>query len=153
MKYFVFFFAVPSTSSGRKKGRSTTLIQMAIKKLTLSEECLEGKLELGIPWDPLAISTTKMENCQKNLQSLSLWSREKEEQGGRLEKQNALPYSKETFHKTSIHGEDFLRNFPKAKQRRLNILKSFTVVLLYLLATCVSSLLLVFISPLIRTLQ
>ncbi|KAL9950980.1 hypothetical protein ACROYT_G043564 [Oculina patagonica] len=105
-EHLAMVFPVPSTSSGRKKGRSTTLIQMAIKKLTLSEECLEGKLELGVPWDPLAISTTKMENCQKNLQSLSLWSREKEERGGRLAKQNALPYSKETFHKTSIHADD-----------------------------------------------
>ena len=106
MKLFAFYFAVPSTSSGRKNGRPSTLIQVAAKKLTLSEECLDGKLELGIPWDPLATSTAKMENCQKHLQSLSLWSREKEERGGRLDQHDALLYSKETFQKTSIHGED-----------------------------------------------
>lgn len=108
MKRFAFYFAVPSTSSGRKKGRSSTLIQVAVKKLTLSEECLDGKLELGIPWDPLATSTAKMGNCQKNLQSLSLWCREKEEQGGPLDHHDALLYSKEAFHKTSIHGEDLV---------------------------------------------
>lgn len=98
------FFAVPSTSSGRKKSRSTTLVQVAIKKLILSEECLDGKLELGIPWDPLAISTTEMENCQRNLKSLSSWSKDKKEQGGQLDQNKTLSYAKETFQKSSIHG-------------------------------------------------
>lgn len=86
-----------------------------MKKLTLSEEGLEGKLELGIPWDPLAISTAKMESCQKNLQSLSSRSREKEEQSGRLDQHKALPYSKETFQKTSIHGQDYLKLILESK--------------------------------------
>ena len=99
---FVFFFVVPSTSSGRKKGRSTTLVQVAIKKLILTEECLDGKLELGLPWNPLAMSTIEMENCQKTLHRLSSWSKGKEEQAGQLNQHKAL--SKETFKKSGIHG-------------------------------------------------
>lgn len=99
-----FFFVVPNTSSGRKKGRSTTLVQVAIKKLILSEECLDGKLELEIPWDPLVLSTANMENCQKTLHRLSSWSQDKKEQGGQLGQHKALSYSKETFQKSGIHG-------------------------------------------------
>ena len=95
---------MPNTSSGRKKGHSTTLVQVAIKKLILSEECLEGKLELGIPWDPLAMSTENMENCHKTLHRLSSWSQDKKEQGGQLDQHKALSYSKETFQKFCIHG-------------------------------------------------
>ena len=95
---------MPSTSSGRKKGRSTTLVQVATKKLILSEECLDGKLELGIPWNPIAMSTIEMENCQKNLHSLSSWSQDKKEQGRQLEGHKALSHSKETFQKRGIHG-------------------------------------------------
>lgn len=95
---------MPSTSSGRKKRHSTTLVQLAIKKLILSEECLDGKLELGIPWNPLAVSTIEMENCRKNLHRLSSWSKDKEEQAEQLEEHKALLYSKETFQKSGIHG-------------------------------------------------
>ena len=95
---------MPSTSSGRKKGRSLTLVQVAIKKLILSEECLDGKLELGIPWNPLAMSTIEMENCQKNLYRLSLWSQDKKEQPELLERHKTLSYSRETFQKSGIHG-------------------------------------------------
>ena len=95
---------MPNTSSGRKKGRSTTLVQLAIKKLILTEECLDGKLELGIPWNPLAMSTIEMENCQKNLHRLSSWIEDKEEQAGQLESHNTLSYSRETFQKRGIHG-------------------------------------------------
>ena len=51
-----------------------TLIQVALKKLTLSQECLSGQLELGLPWDPLAQSVTAMETCRGNLQRLSEWN-------------------------------------------------------------------------------
>ena len=101
---FFFFSVVPNTSSGRKKGRSTTLVQVAIKKLILSEECLDGKLELEIPWDPLVMSTANMENCQNALDRLSSWSQEKKEQGGQIDQHKALSYSKETFQKFGIHG-------------------------------------------------
>ena len=95
---------MPSTSSGRKKGRSATLVQVAVKKLILSEECLDGNLELGIPWNPLAMSTIEMEKCQKNLHRLSSWSKDKEEQAGQLEGHITLSYSRETFHKSGIQG-------------------------------------------------
>jgi len=97
---------VPSTSSEKKKGHSTTLVQLAIKKLILSKECLDGKLELGIPWNPLAMSTIEMENCQKNLHRLSSWSKDKEEQAGQLDRHKTLSYSREKFQKSGIHGED-----------------------------------------------
>ncbi|KAJ7330603.1 hypothetical protein OS493_022218 [Desmophyllum pertusum] len=105
-EHLAMVFPVPSTSSGRKKSSSLSLVQVAIKKLILPQECLDGNLELGIPWDPLAVSTSQMENCQKNLQSLTSWSRGKAEQGERLAQQKALSYSKETFHKTNIHDDE-----------------------------------------------
>lgn len=77
---------------------------MAVKKLSLSEEYLDGKLELGIPWNPLAMSTIEMEKCQKNLHRLSSWSKDKEEQAGQLGGHKALSYSKETFQKSGIQG-------------------------------------------------
>jgi len=107
---------VPSTSSEKKKGHSTTLVQLAIKKLILSKECLDGKLELGIPWNPLAMSTIEMENCQKNLHRLSSWSKDKEEQAGQLDRHKTLSYSREKFQKSGIHGEDV--KFLKVRQCR-----------------------------------
>ncbi|XP_020622658.1 uncharacterized protein LOC110060247, partial [Orbicella faveolata] len=95
---------LPSTSSEKKKGHSTTLVQLAIKKLILSKECLDGKLELGIPWNPLAMSTIEMENCRKNLHRLSSWSKDKEEQAGQLDRHKTLSYSREKFQKSGIHG-------------------------------------------------
>lgn len=97
-------FAVPSKSTGKRKHRSMTPIQVAIKKFTLSQECLDGKLELGLPWDPLAISATAMETCQRNVQRLSVLSVQ-EEQGETLGPHRALFHSAETFHKTSLRGE------------------------------------------------
>ena len=79
-----------------------TLIQVAIKKLTLSQECLDGKLELRIPWDPLAMSATAMETCHRNLQRLSVWSEQHEPH----KQQKALLHSGEAFHKTSLPGDD-----------------------------------------------
>ena len=98
------FFTVPSTSTGKRKHRSMTPIQVAIKKLTLSQECLDGKLELGLPWDPLAISATAMETCQRNIQRLSVLSVQ-EEQGETLCLHRALFHSGETFHRASLQGE------------------------------------------------
>ena len=51
-----------------------TLVQVALKKLTLSQECLSGQLELGPPWAPLTQSVTAIEICRGNLQRLSAWS-------------------------------------------------------------------------------
>ena len=51
-----------------------TLIQVALKKLTLSQECMSGQLELVLPWDPLAQSVTAIETCRRNLQRLSAWN-------------------------------------------------------------------------------
>lgn len=77
---------------------------MAVKKLILSEEYLDGKLELGIPWNPLAMSTIEMEKCQKKLHRLSSWSKDKEEQTGHFGELEALSCSKETFQKSGIQG-------------------------------------------------
>lgn len=99
------FLAVPSTSSGRRKSLSLTLIQVALKKLTFSQECVDGKLELGIPWDPLAMSATAMETCQRSLQRLSVWS-DKEEKAETPDLRRALSNAGETFHKTSLQGKD-----------------------------------------------
>ena len=74
-----------------------------MKKLTLSQEFLDGKVELGIPWNPLAGSTRQMENCQKYLWSVSSWSDEKQSQS------EISPHRKrtarETFSKNNIYGE------------------------------------------------
>ena len=74
-----------------------------MKKLTLSQELLDGKVELGIPWNPLAVSTRQMENCQIYLQSVSSWSDEKQSQS------EISPHRKgtarETFSKINIYGE------------------------------------------------
>ena len=74
-----------------------------MKKLTLSQELLDGKVELGIPWNPFAVSTRQMENCQKYLQSVSSWSDEKQTQS------EIPPHRKrtarETFSKNNIYGE------------------------------------------------
>ena len=99
------FLAVPSASSGRRKSRSLTLIQVALKTLTLSQECVDGKLELGIPWDPLAMSATAMETCQRSLQRLSVWN-DKEEKAETPDLRRALSYAGETFDKISLQGED-----------------------------------------------
>ncbi|XP_066015479.1 protein shortage in chiasmata 1 ortholog-like [Pocillopora verrucosa] len=94
---------VPTTSSRRRKDHSTTLIQEAMKKLTLSQELLDGKVELGIPWNPLAVSIRQMENCQIYLQSVSSWSDEKQSQS------EISPHRKgtarETFSKNNIYDE------------------------------------------------
>lgn len=74
-----------------------------MKQLTLSQEFLDGKVELGIPWNPLAGSTRQMENCQIYLQSVSSWSDEKQSQS------EISPHRKrtarETFSKNNIYGE------------------------------------------------
>ena len=74
-----------------------------MKKLTLSQELLDGKVELGIPWNPFAVSTRQMENCQKCLQSVSSWSDEKQSQS------EISPHRKgtarETFSKNNIYSE------------------------------------------------
>ena len=74
-----------------------------MKKLTLSQELLDGKVELGIPWNPLAGSTRQMENCQIYLRSVSSWSDEKQSQS------EISPHRKgtarETFSKNNIYGE------------------------------------------------
>ena len=74
-----------------------------MKQLTLSQEFLDGKVELGIPWNPLAGSTRQMENCQIYLQSVSSWSDEKQSQS------EISPHRKrtarETFSKSNIYGE------------------------------------------------
>lgn len=77
-----------------------------MKKLILSEEYLDRKVELGIPWNPLAVSTRLMEHCQKNLQTVSTWSCEKQSRGEVFSQHKAISsYTRETFHKSSIHGE------------------------------------------------
>jgi len=81
-----------------------TPIQVAMKKLTLSQECLDGKLELGIPWDPLATGATAMETCKKSLQRPSAWT-DKGEQGRTLATHREISHAPETFHKTSLQGE------------------------------------------------
>lgn len=74
-----------------------------MKKLTLSQEFLDGKVELGIPWNPLAVSMRQMENFQIYLQSVSSWSDEKQSQS------EISPHRKrtarETFSKNNIYGE------------------------------------------------
>ena len=51
-----------------------TLVQVAFKKLTMSQECWSGQLELGPPWVPLTQSVTAIEICRENLQRLSAWN-------------------------------------------------------------------------------
>ena len=74
-----------------------------MKKLTLSQELLDGKVELGIPWNPLTVSTRQMENCQIYLQSVSSWSDEKQSQSEISPHRKRTP--RETFSKSNIYGE------------------------------------------------
>ena len=74
-----------------------------MKKLTLSQELLDGKVELGIPWNPFAVSTRQMENCQIYLQSVSSWSDEKQSQSEISPHRKRTP--RETFSKNNIYGE------------------------------------------------
>ena len=103
--FFSFSLPVPSTSRERRKGHTMTLVQVALKKLTLSQECLSGQLELGLPWDPLAQSVTAIETCCRNLQSLSTWS----DKGDKVEhldiRSTALSHSGETFCKKNLQGD------------------------------------------------
>ena len=74
-----------------------------MKKLTLSQELLDGKVDLSIPWISFAVSTRQMENCQIYLRSVSSWSDEKQTQS------EISPHRKrtarETFSKNNIYGE------------------------------------------------
>ena len=78
---------------------------MALKKLTLSQECWSGQLELGLPWDPLAQSVTAIETCRGNLQRLSEWN----DKGNKAEhldiRSRALSHSGETFCKKNLQGD------------------------------------------------
>lgn len=93
------------TSRERRKGHTMTVVQVALKKLTLSQECLSGQLELGLPWDPLAQSVTAIETCRRNLQRLSTWS-DKGDKAEHLDiRSRALSYSGETFCKKNLQGD------------------------------------------------
>ena len=108
---FSFSLPVPSTSRERRKGHTMTLVQVALKKLTLSQECLSGQLELGLPWDPLAKSVTAIETCRRNLQRPSVWF-DKEDKTEHLDiRTRALSHSGEAFCKQNIQGD---------KQRKYN---------------------------------
>ena len=74
-----------------------------MKKLTLSQELLDGKVELGIPWNPFAVSTRQMENCQIYLRSVSSWNDEKQSQSEISPHRKRTP--RETFCKNNIYGE------------------------------------------------
>ena len=74
-----------------------------MKKLTLSQELLDGKVELGIPWNPFAVSTRQMENCQIYLRSVLSWSDEKQSQSEISPHRKGTP--RETFSKSNIYGE------------------------------------------------
>ena len=82
-----------------------TLVQVALKKLTLSQECLSGQLELGLPWDPLAQSVTAIETCRRNLQCLSAWN-DKGDKAEHLDiRSRALSHSGEAFCKKNLQGD------------------------------------------------
>ena len=82
-----------------------TLVQVALKKLTLSQECLSGQLELGLPWDPLAQSVTAIETCRRNLQRLSAWN-DKGDKADHVDiRSRALSHSGETFCKKNLQGD------------------------------------------------
>ena len=78
---------------------------MALKKLTLSQECLSGQLELRLPWDPLAQSVIAIETCRRNLQRLSEWN-DKGDKAEHLDiRSRALSHSGETFCKKNLQGD------------------------------------------------
>ena len=78
---------------------------MALKKLTLSQECMSGQLELRLPWDPLTQSVTAIETCRRNLQRLSAWN-DKGDKAEHLDIRNrALSHSGETFCKKNLQGD------------------------------------------------
>ena len=101
-----------------------TLVQVALKKLTLSQECLSGQIELGLPWDPLTQSATVIETCRRNLQRLSAWNDkgDKAEQVGI--RSRALSHSGETFCKKNLQGnKQRIHNDDKCLQTKLFLLE------------------------------
>ena len=82
-----------------------TLVQVALKTLTLSQECLSGQLKLGLPWDPFAQSVTAIETCRRNLQRLSAWN-DKGDTAEHLHiRSRALSHSGEIFCKKNLQGD------------------------------------------------
>ena len=101
-----------------------TLVQVALKKLTLSQEFLSGQIELGLPWDPLTQSVTAVETCRKNLQRLSAWS-DKGDKAEHLDiRSRALSHSGETFCKKDLQGDKQRKhNDEKCLQKKLFLLE------------------------------
>ena len=101
-----------------------TLVQVALKKLTLSQDCLSGQLELGLPWDPFAQSVTAIETCRRNLQRLSAWS-DKGDKAEHLDiRSRALSHSGETFCKKNLQGvKQRIHNDDKCLQTKLFLLE------------------------------
>ncbi|CAH3172369.1 unnamed protein product [Porites evermanni] len=101
-EHLAMVFPVPSTSRERRKGHTMTLVQVALKTLTLSQECLSGQLKLGLPWDPFAQSVTAIETCRRNLQRLSAWN-DKGDTAEHLHiRSRALSHSGEIFCKKNL---------------------------------------------------
>ena len=101
-----------------------TLVQVALKKLTLSQECLSGQLELGLPWDPLVQSVTAIETCRRNLQHPSVWN-DKEDKAEHVDiRTRALSHSGETFCKKILQGDkQRIHNDDKCLQTKLFLLE------------------------------
>ena len=101
-----------------------TLIQVALKKLTLSQECLSGQLELGLPWDPLAQSVTAIETCRRNLQCHSAWNDRGDNPDHLDIRTRALSHSGETFCKINLQGDkQLIHNDDKCLQTKLFLLE------------------------------
>ena len=101
-----------------------TLVQVALKKLTLSQEFLSGQIELGLPWDPFTQSVTAVETCRKNLQRLSAWN-DKGDKAEHLDiRSRALSHSGETFCKKDLQGDKQRKhNDEKCLQKKLFLLE------------------------------
>ena len=81
-------------------------IQLAMTKLSLVRECLDGKLELGLPWNPFAISAEDMETSRINLQRTVAISISEEQRQILDQRKGAHFNSGEIFLKDRLFGKD-----------------------------------------------